>query len=164
VDASGQAFTDRSGDVCVTDLHNYAMPLVRYLNGDSATYSERFCACGRALPLLESIDGRKLDIIVSPDGRTVAGEFFVFVMLDFPQIRQFQIVQDAPDKLEIRIVARADLNDEHRNRLIHAVAHRMGDQVEVWINDVTDIPLTSAGKRRITVSNLARLQQSGARS
>ena len=51
----------------------------------------------RGLPLLASVDGRVLDSIVTPDGRHVPGEYFVYAMLDWPDVRQWQVVQTAPD-------------------------------------------------------------------
>jgi phenylacetate-CoA ligase len=156
VDSSGRPVEGESGDVCVTDLHNYAMPFVRYLNGDRATSSSRTCECGRGLPLLESLDGRLLDVIVSPDGRLVPGEFFVYVMLYFPEVRRYQVVQHARDELELNIVPGKPFTDADRGRLRAKVAEKMGDGVRVHIREVADIPLTISGKRRVTVSKIAR--------
>ncbi|KZZ11430.1 polysaccharide biosynthesis protein, partial [Oleiphilus sp. HI0078] len=87
-----------SGDVVVTDLHNYGFPLIRYRNGDRATISSATtCQCGSPFPLLQSIDGRKLDVIKTPDGRTIPGEFFPHLLKDFTSIKQFQVVQNTLD-------------------------------------------------------------------
>ena len=75
------------------------MPLVRYLNGDRATYATRLCSCGRGLPLLSSIDGRVLDLIRSPDGRVLPGEMFVSMSMQWPLVHKYQVVQTAPDTL-----------------------------------------------------------------
>ena len=47
----------------------YGMPFIRYVNGDMATLTGRMCDCGNPLPLIEKIDGRKLDIIHLEDIR-----------------------------------------------------------------------------------------------
>jgi len=154
VDDAGSLVQGESGDVCVTDLHNYAMPFVRYLNGDRATMGARACSCGRSLPLLESIDGRILDVILSPDGRAVPGEFFVYVMLYFPDIRQYQVVQNSLDDLEVRIVPRAEFPASERERLTSKIAERIGTEVRIRIREMQEIPLTASGKRRVTVSNI----------
>ncbi|MCG2635451.1 MAG: phenylacetate--CoA ligase family protein, partial [Gammaproteobacteria bacterium] len=75
------------GRVVVTTLHNFGMPFVRYRNGDLATTSERDCPCRRGLPLLERIDGRRLDMIRTPDGRMLPGEFFPHLFKDFGFVR-----------------------------------------------------------------------------
>ncbi len=154
VDAHGQPVQGETGAVCVTDLHNYAMPFVRYLNGDQATFSTAGCACGRSLPLFSSVDGRVLDVIVTPEGGRVPGEFFVYVMLDFPDVRRYQVVQNARDELEMRIVRSAPLTQDERERMTAKIAGRMGSSVRVRIAEMAEIPLTASGKRRVTVSNI----------
>jgi phenylacetate-CoA ligase len=45
-----------SGDVLVTDLHNFGMPFIRYANGDVATLAEdAVCPCGRTLRKLSRV-------------------------------------------------------------------------------------------------------------
>ena len=106
VDSRGHQVTEEAGDVVITDLHNLAMPFVRYRNGDRATaIRDGDCACGRRLPLLQSVEGRILDMIVTPDGRHVPGEFFVYVMLGRTAISRYQVVQVAIDALEVRIMS-----------------------------------------------------------
>jgi phenylacetate-CoA ligase len=62
---------DRTSEILVTDLHNYGMPFIRYASGDSGRLSNARCRCGRELPLLDSIEGRVLDLLRTADGRTV---------------------------------------------------------------------------------------------
>ena len=153
VGARGQPLQGESGAVCVTDLHNYAMPFVRYLNGDQATFGTAGCACGRSLPLLSSVDGRVLDIIVTPEGGRVPGEYFVYAMLGFPEVRRYQVVQNAPDEVEMRVVPRSPMTQAERERLRAKIAERMGSSV-VRIVEMDEIPLTPSGKRRVTISNI----------
>src|SRR5262249_8028755 len=61
------------GSVVVTDLSNRAMPLLRYQVGDVAVATDRLCPCGRGLPLLERIEGREADYVVTPSGRLISG-------------------------------------------------------------------------------------------
>jgi len=152
VDESGQPVQGESGNVAVTDLHNYAMPFVRYLNGDRATLSGQRCECGRGLPLMDSVDGRILDVITTPDGRVVPGEFFVHAMLDFTDVKQYQVVQNTRTSLEVRIVPRAGFTADDRQRLRARIGAFVGPEVELSIVDVDTIPLTASGKRRVTVS------------
>jgi phenylacetate-CoA ligase len=147
-----QHVTGESGDVAVTDLHNYGMPMVRYLNGDRATYAAGFCTCGRTLPLLASIDGRVLDIIKTPDGRHVPGEFFVFVMLDWVEVKQWQVVQTARDCVQFRLVVPKPWSQEWRDRLAAKVQSRTGANMRVEVVEIDHISTTRSGKRRLTIS------------
>jgi phenylacetate-CoA ligase len=154
VDNAGRPVVEETGAVCVTDLHNFAMPFVRYLNGDQATLSTTLCRCGRSLPVFSSIDGRLLDVIVTPDGRQVAGEFFVYVMLEFPDIRRYQVVQNIREEVEIKVVRNTPLSDAEKRRLAAKIVAHMGPAMRVRIDEVDDIRVTPSGKRRVTVSNI----------
>src|SRR5262249_14918161 len=94
-----------SGSVVVTDLTNRAMPIIRYQVGDVAGLSDRACPCGRGLPLLECIEGRDADYIVTPAGELISGisltENFA---LQVPGVAQFQIVQETVDRFLFRLV------------------------------------------------------------
>ena len=144
--------TGEPGAVAVTDFHNFGMPLVRYLNGDVATYSTRNCSCGRGLPLLQSIDGRVLDLLKTPDGRHIPGEYFVRVMLGWPEVRQWQVVQLAPDSLQFRLVSDMPLTPDQRASLVQSVRTQLGSTMRVEIVSVDTIASTPSGKRRLTVA------------
>lgn len=152
LDDYGQPVAGTSGDIVITDLHNYGMPMVRYLIGDRATYSTGTCTCGRGLPLLASIDGRVLDIIETPDGRYVTGEYFVVVMLDWIDVKQWQVVQTAPDCVQFRLVVPEPWTQERRDKLTAKVQARAGNNMRVEVVEVDQIPVTRSGKRRLTIS------------
>ncbi len=152
VGAGDRGVAGESGDVLVTDLHNYGMPLVRYANGDRATHSGAACGCGRQLPLLSSVDGRVLETIVSPDGRILPGEYFVYVMLDWPQVRQYLVVQTATDALELQYVADAPLPTADCDRLLARLRLTVGEQMKIGLRHVEAIAPLPSGKRRITVA------------
>ncbi|MEO6186583.1 MAG: phenylacetate--CoA ligase family protein, partial [Steroidobacteraceae bacterium] len=154
VDAAGRQVRNGSGAICVTDFHNFAMPFVRYLNGDQTTLSTRTCACGRGLPLLESVDGRILDVILGADGSIVPGEYLVFVMLRFPQVTRWQVVQHTIQSLDVLIVAPQPLSDAQKDDIVTSISARTGPGTRVQIHEVSDIPLTASGKRRVTVSHI----------
>lgn len=142
----------RSGDVALTDLHNFGMPMVRYLNGDRATYSGLKCSCGRGLPLLASIDGRVLDLIHTLDGRHVPGEFFVAAMLDSPDVTQWQVVQTAVDCVQVRLVVPTPWPPQRCDKLAAKIQATVGAAMRVEVVEVEAIATTASGKRRLTIS------------
>ncbi len=136
----------------MTDLHNDGMPMVRYLNGDRATYTRRLCACGRGLPLLQSVDGRVLDMIRTTDGRQLLGEFFVYVMLEWPDVKKWQVVQTALDCVQFRLVVNEPWPAVRCEALRARVHAKSGPRLRVEVMEVAEIANVASGKRRLTVS------------
>jgi phenylacetate-CoA ligase len=95
-----------AGDVLVTDLHNYAMPFIRYVNGDVARFSRAGrCGCGRELQRLARVDGRVSDTMRTKNGAPVPGMVFISLLnAHEAEIREFQAVQRASGAVELRVV------------------------------------------------------------
>ena len=53
---------------------------------------------------MEVVDGRTADVIRSPSGKLLHGEFVTHLFYKMSGVRQFQVVQTSLDNLEIRIV------------------------------------------------------------
>jgi phenylacetate-CoA ligase len=144
-----------SADVVITDLHNYGMPFVRYVNGDLATAEASACACGRGLPRLKRVEGRKLDAIRTRDGHTLPGEFFPHLLKEFEGVIRFQVVQRALDSLDLSIVRGADFDPGSVERIRSEIAKVIGADTRVGIHFVDAIPLLANGKFRVTISEIA---------
>ena len=151
----GESAEAGPSDVIVTDLHNYGMPLLRYANGDLATAGAGSCTCGRGLPLLASVDGRKLDALRTPDGRFVPGEYIVYAFLYATGIKRYQVVQKRLDAFEIRIVRDRDFEPSTVDLVRRELLKVVGDSVSLDFQFVDEIPLTQTGKLRVTISELA---------
>lgn len=143
------------GNVVVTDLYNYGMPFIRYANGDRAIAGWIQCSCGRGLPLLKGVVGRQLDILETPDGRRIPGEFFPHLIKDYPAIQRFHVMQDEPDRIRLYLQPRTSWDAVDLRSLEHEVRANIGSQVRFEIVRSDDIPLTAAGKHRVVV-NLCR--------
>jgi phenylacetate-CoA ligase len=70
-DDGGEVPVGATGEVVATALHSYTMPFVRYRTGDLAVRGGDACACGLAGPTLRALQGRAMDMIRLPDGRSV---------------------------------------------------------------------------------------------
>ena len=155
LDINGQPIHKGSGEIAITDLFNYGMPFIRYVNGDMATHaSGEACPCGRGLPMLASVDGRKLDAIRTPAGHVLPGEFFPHMLKDVPGLTRFQLVQRRLDRLDLSIVRGEAFDDQSLAYIRHEVAKVLGESAELHCHFVDDIPLTRSGKLRVTVSEL----------
>jgi phenylacetate-CoA ligase len=95
------------GEVLVTSLHNYTMPLIRYRIGDRAVRGTDRCSCGRPYPLLAGVAGRSESRLRSMDGGVVLPAFLrhvIGVEGNDGSIRKFQVVQEAADRITVVIV------------------------------------------------------------
>lgn len=141
-----------SADLICTGLINADMPLIRYRVGDRGKLSADNCACGRDLPLLESIDGRSDDVLITADGREV-GRLDPIFKNRLPII-EAQIIQESLTTIRIRYVPAANFTDAALRMLTKAVRERLGD-VDVVYERHSEIPRTARGKFRAVISNLA---------
>ena len=141
-------------ELVITDLHNLGMPLMRYANGDLGTPKRGACTCGRGLPLLAKVDGRKLDALRTRDGRLVPGEYIVYVFLAVPGVKQYQVVQCSLDALRVRIVPDAGWGAEGEAAVVAGLRKVTGDAIAVSFEVVDAIALTPSGKRRVTICEL----------
>lgn len=150
IDKQGGEINGKPGKLVITDLHNYGMPLIRYVNGDIAELNDSRCSCGRGLPMMSSIQGRELDIIRTHDGRTIPGEFFPHLFKEAESVHEFQVLQTKPDELKIYLVARNGLSDSDRKFLLEKMRDTLGEQVKIRFKFIDRIPRTRSGKLRLT--------------
>lgn len=141
------------GNVVITDLFNYGMPFIRYVNGDRAVAGFDLCPCGRGLPLLKKVVGRQLDVLETPDGRKVPGEFFPHLIKEFPAIRRFQVIQDRREQIVLTYVSDDGLAPEAEAHLLKEIRLVTGTEVAIQLKRVEDIPLTKMGKLKVVVRN-----------
>lgn len=145
------------GNVVITDLTNFGMPFIRYQNGDRAIADNEPCLCGRGLPKLKRVVGRQLDMLETPDGRHIPGEFFPHFIKDFPSIRRFQVQQENRGSIRLLLVVNGDWNAGVREILEEQVRDVIGFAVDLDIAIVDNIPLTAAGKRKVVVRTVPEI-------
>jgi phenylacetate-CoA ligase len=104
------------GRVVVTTLTNFAMPLIRYEIGDYAVAGAP-CPCGRGLPVIERVLGRKRNLLRLPDGRRYYPSFPADAWAGIAPIRQLQVVQRTLEDIEIRLVTERPLTTAEEARL-----------------------------------------------
>jgi phenylacetate-CoA ligase len=141
------------GRVVVTDLHNFATPLLRYELGDYAEVGPP-CRCGRGLPVLRRIVGRTRNMLVYPDGRTVWPTFTIACRAASPY-DAIQLVQERPDALRLRVVPDPAAGPVDHPALIAALRQCFGYPFAVTIEEVAALGRTPAGKLEEFISTLA---------
>ena len=143
-----------SGEVVATGFINSVMPLVRYAIGDWASWRDRPCECGRAMPALEEIGGRVDDVIVTPEGRLVGRLDPIFKSVS--SLFECRIVQDAADHVRVEIVAGGHVPAEEQRTLMSALRDRIGSTMRIDVVRVDRIPRTARGKLRTVVNEWGR--------
>ena len=91
------------GNLLVTDLTNYAFPLLRYRIGDQGRLLRNPCECGLPFPLMDYVKGRVSDSIRLLDGTMISGEYWTTIFDDHAEtIKSFQVVQRKDYSIEIQ--------------------------------------------------------------
>jgi len=140
-----------TGNIVATGLLNADMPLIRYEVGDRGQLSEsNSCHCGRALPILNKVEGRMNDLIVTKDGRKIFWLNPIFY--DLPII-EAQIVQKSLEYILIRVVPTTTYAHSDGNVIIKRLLERVGN-MNVELELVEQIPRSTNGKFRNIISHL----------
>lgn len=137
-----------------TGFHNPVMPFVRYETGDVIRLFEtpRNCSCGRNLPLVHSIVGRKDECIIMPDGRRLPSLNFYSVFRKYGEVLKFQIVQFGRSEIVVKLLLREGCADVRGllRRLTEELRARMGHDVALEC-ELTDRFLTNADGKTLPV-------------
>lgn len=138
------------GRIVVTDLFNYAMPLIRYDTGDVGMIKGR-AECGLDIPVLKEIYGRVLDFIYDPLGNKITPLTIIANMWYFSKIKQFQFIQKGKREYILKLNgARKHYKDEEFKSMFKKI---LGSDVELNIEHISEIPVLSSGKRKPVVCN-----------
>lgn len=140
------------GKIVVTDLNNFAMPLIRYRLEDVGSFTDEPCGCGRGLPILQKLEGRVADFLKLPNGGQVAGISLIErTLTKVPGLEQMQLVQEDLTSLTINRVKGCDYKPETDQALTSELRDVFGKSVSINIHDVTEIPQDPSGKYRFAI-------------
>ncbi|HSD90641.1 MAG TPA: hypothetical protein VLB44_24120 [Kofleriaceae bacterium] len=145
------------GEVVITDLHNLACPMIRYVNGDLAVAGiEERCRCGRGLSRIGQIQGRVTETMYDGAGNAVGGLVFNILFSAIGHVaRSFQVVQRADGSVTFKVVPfQGRTLPQQEEQILRAHAERYLPGAPFTIDIVDDIPLSSAGKRRVVVCEM----------
>lgn len=141
------------GEIVVTDLTNFTMPLIRYRMRDFGVVNNEICLCGRGLPILKEVSGREYDILINKRGDKFHGEFFLYMVEDAKKmnmhIQGYQVEQTAIDILTINIVADDFDYENIKVYLADRIRLSFDSDTIVNFNKVQSIKRESSGKLRV---------------
>ncbi len=150
-----------TGEIVVTVLRNYSMPLIRYRIGDMGTWAGGACPCGRNWPFMKEITGRVSDIFVTSNGTQVHGAYFPLLFF-FDWITKFQVVQEDYDHVVVNLVTKHEEDDPRTahsadlDEIAWKIRAAMGEDCRVDFEFHDDIKPTASGKFRYLISKINR--------
>lgn len=151
------------GEVVITNLQSQAMPFIRYRQGDLAVLSGSKPVCGRPFPLIESIQGRKEDLLVLPSGRKIPSQPVATAFLSVPGIKAWRVIQDRPDRLLALVERDERFTPDVQRDLIRELKKMAKEDVDIEVKLVDSIPLDPQVKFRSIYSTVAASMDSSDR-
>jgi len=147
-----------SGEIVVTLLTNYTMPLIRYKISDRGNFSYKNCKCGRGLPLLEKVIGRTKGIFKNKFGTFIDSGLFNQLFFFRENIKQYQVVQETIDYISINLVlidkTKLEDLDEYSTEINKVIRKVMGNNTKIKYNIVDEIKPSPSGKYMYTFSRV----------
>jgi phenylacetate-CoA ligase len=155
LDDEGNDVTGTSGRVVVTNFDNFAMPFLRYENGDCATALENLCSCGMKSSIIKSIDGRIADTLTLSTGAKVHGVFITDILYELGITVQQVHRTQARQKKAGEITLLLEVSEFLDNRWIDAINTQLNRFFHtITIQQTEKIPADSNGKFRYVISEI----------
>jgi len=145
------------GEVVITDLNNFSVPLIRYRIGDLAVEVDNSvpCPCGRAMRRIGEIQGRTQAIVHCANGTWLPGTFFAHFFKDHQAlIRAFQIHQERKGEFTLKVVKNEDFAELTFADLLKSLRQFTGPGTRIDVEFLEAIPLLRTGKRSPVVSTV----------
>ncbi len=142
------------GTLVATSLHNYAMPMIRYVTNDMSSVRIHSCSCGRGLPLMDDVTTKAEDLLTLRDGRIISPSVLTHPFKPLTSIEASQIIQEDLDHVRVKIVPTPAYTDHDGEILINGLKERLGTTVEICVEKVDALERTKAGKFKWVISNV----------
>lgn len=143
------------GEVVVTDLTNFSMPLIRYRLKDFGVFSDETCSCGRTLPILEKVYGRQYDALINLEGKCFHGEFFLYIVEDAKKngisVDGIQFVQNPDLSILINVVANDSCFLKFRDYALKRLRSDFDKDISLKFEKTSLIKREQSGKLRVVM-------------
>jgi phenylacetate-CoA ligase len=149
-DGSTQLYGD--GRFLLTDLDNYAMPIVRYANGDAGKVSPpkgRF-----PYSRIERLDGRYNSLLMTDSGDLISGVIGTHVFRLTSSVKTYRIIQEEPLRITVKMVPKNGKVSENDERLVvDLFAKYLGKGITIRLEKVQELPIPPSGKSVFVVNH-----------
>jgi len=144
----------KTGKLVGTSLHNFGMPLIRYVTNDMTSIREQSCSCGRELEVMDDVTTKAEDTLTLKDGRLISPSVLTHPFKPLNSVEGSQIIQKEHNQILIKIVPRKDYSEADTQHLIREMKSRLGEEVRIDIQMVDHLDRTSSGKFRWVISEV----------
>lgn len=158
IDKDGNVVADgEKGEIVITHMATSDFPFVRYRTGDIAALDTKSCTCGRGLPVLKDIEGRTTDFVVAANGTMMHGLALIYILRELDGIEEFKIIQESKLHTRVDIVPAKgnSISKEITDNIVSGFKARLGGEVVVDVEIVTEIAAEKSGKFRYVISKVA---------
>jgi phenylacetate-CoA ligase len=160
LDSEGKAMAPGESGVLVgTSLHNFGMPLLRYVGNDVTAFKKTQCSCGRRLPVMDDVATKAEDIIALRDGRMISPSVLTHPFKPMHSVEASQIIQEDYDVILIKIVPCGDFGEAEYDHLVQEFKARLGGSVDVRIELTDTLARTKSGKFKWVISKVDKAIQ-----
>ena len=140
-------------EVIVTDLWNYAWPLIRYKIGDLIAGEFGKCDCGCTWKTFDTIVGRVSELFILPNGGLMHAMFWAISDLwqHMPSMKLFQFAKVDENKFEFRLQLYEGQDAAFVNDLREVLSHHFKGISDFDIKVVEGFPIGPSGKHKSVV-------------
>jgi phenylacetate-CoA ligase len=150
MDSDDPASVGEQGRIVVTDLFNHAMPLIRYDTGDTGVWKQA-PECGWVSQVLSSVQGATVDPLYDTRGNKIATATIGMNLWSFVELRQYQLIQEGARQYTFKLNG-AEGHYEDAT-FVSLLKEYLGQDAEIKIEHVDEIPVLASGKRKTFVNN-----------
>lgn len=157
VDPEGSTVEDGvEGEIVITSLVNFAMPLIRYRIGDRGVLAPQGSGPHPlGSRMLERVTGRMGDMIRLQDGTIGDSGYFEGLLYFREWLREFQVVQKREDWIVFRFVLEVtEVPLDDWEEICSGVRKLFGADCRIDLEIVDEIPALPSGKYRYTISEV----------
>ncbi len=158
LDEAGQpCLPGQTGQVYLTTLQNFRAPFLRYEVGDEAVVGPNPCPCGRGLPLLSKVLGKRRPMFHLPGGRLKNSSALAPMMNQVGGHHQHQIIQKSVDHVLVRLVPQPAWDQDHDSRLRKHLQEFFEGPVLIDVELTQRLELPLSGKFQSIICEVATI-------
>lgn len=147
------------GEMIGTNLYSFAMPMIRYRQGDLISFApeNEKCPCGSNFRMLMDFEGRKNMSFTLKSGRFLSSGYLLDVgytkLIDYRHaLDSWALIQESKDKVVFECIPGESMTENIKNLIKKEIYEALFKEAEVEVRFVNELPKTPRGKRNQIIS------------